>query len=71
MKITDETRRAIFEDYLNRTNKVEDLEQKYGVPRSARTRIAVEQGAPPPEKKLRQKEEREHGKNLPEVQKDD
>lgn len=47
MNISDETRRAIYRDYLDRTNKVEALEQKYGVPRSAIARIAVEQGAPP------------------------
>lgn len=65
MNISDETRRAIYKDYLDRANKVEALEQKYGVPRSAIARIAVEQGALPRKKSFGKKRNGDTAKVCP------
>lgn len=47
-KMTDETRKAIYEDYLDRSKTIEEIGKKHGVPPTQVPRIAVEQGAPPP-----------------------
>lgn len=45
--LTQEQKKAIYEEYLNRQNKVGDIAAKYRVGRGVVTRIAVEMGATP------------------------
>lgn len=54
--MTEETRRAIYEDYIDHTKTVTEIGKKYGVLRSVVARIAVEQGAPPRSKKFGKKQ---------------
>lgn len=43
--LKEETKRAIYEDYINPANKVADIAEKYGCLRAIVTKIAIEQGA--------------------------
>lgn len=45
--ITEETKEAIYNDYCDRSKKVEEIAQKYGVSRAAVCEIAIAQGAEP------------------------
>ena len=45
--LTQDQKRAIFEEYKDRRNKVEDIAYKFGIARGEVTRVAVEMGAQP------------------------
>jgi hypothetical protein len=47
MILTEEIKMAICEDYKDRSNRVADIAEKYGVLRADVVRIAVEMGAEP------------------------
>lgn len=47
MILTEEIKMAICEDYKDKSNRVEDIAEKYSVQRAVVARIAVEMGAEP------------------------
>ena len=47
MILTEETKRAIFEDYNDHSKPTRDIAAKYGIDRVTVSRIAVEMGATP------------------------